>query len=125
MKLMKKFIPLLCALTLVLACQNQNPQSSNPMKNNIAAIRQVMLDQQKAWSRNDLEGFMQGYWKSDSLKFYGQSGLTKGWSLPWKTIKSILAQRIQANSVLNYSTSVHSSGRLLGDGTLSFRSRSR
>lgn len=76
---MKKFIPLLCALTLVLACQNQSPQSSNPMKNNIAAIRQVMLDQQKAWSRNDLEGFMQGYWKSDSLKFYGQSGLTKGW----------------------------------------------
>ncbi len=22
---------------------------------------------------------MQGYWKSDSLKFYGNSGLTKGW----------------------------------------------
>lgn len=44
-----------------------------------AAILTVMKAQEKAWSNNDLEGFMQGYWKSDSLKFYGSSGLTKGW----------------------------------------------
>lgn len=43
------------------------------------AILSVMKAQEKAWSQNDLEGFMQGYWKSDSLKFYGSSGLTKGW----------------------------------------------
>ena len=42
-------------------------------------ILEVMKLQEKAWSNNDLEGFMQGYWKSDSLKFYGSSGLTKGW----------------------------------------------
>ncbi|GER60435.1 hypothetical protein ULMA_25430 [Patiriisocius marinus] len=44
-----------------------------------AAILKVMKDQEIAWSKNDLEGFMQGYIKSDSLKFYGKSGLTKGW----------------------------------------------
>ena len=44
-----------------------------------AAILGVMKAQEKAWSQNDLEGFMQGYWKSDSLKFYGSNGLTKGW----------------------------------------------
>lgn len=43
------------------------------------AILNVLHQQGKAWSENDLEGFMQGYWKSDSLKFYGSSGLTKGW----------------------------------------------
>ena len=43
------------------------------------AILNVMKAQEKAWSQNDLEGFMQGYWKSDSLKFYGSRGLTKGW----------------------------------------------
>lgn len=43
------------------------------------AIKAVMKLQEKAWSQNDLEGFMQGYWKSDSLKFYGRNGLTKGW----------------------------------------------
>ena len=44
-----------------------------------AAILKVMKDQEIAWSHNDLEGFMKGYFKSDSLKFYGKSGLTKGW----------------------------------------------
>ena len=43
------------------------------------AIKSVMKLQEKAWSQNDLEGFMKGYWKSDSLKFYGSSGLTYGW----------------------------------------------
>lgn len=43
------------------------------------AILSVLNIQQKAWTEHDLEGFMQGYWKSDSLKFYGKNGLTQGW----------------------------------------------
>ncbi|MCZ4317466.1 nuclear transport factor 2 family protein [Aequorivita viscosa] len=43
------------------------------------AILSVLKTQEIAWTQNDLEGFMQGYWKSDSLKFYGSSGLTNGW----------------------------------------------
>ena len=48
-------------------------------KEDTEAIRAVMKAQQEAWSNHDLEGFMQGYWKSDSLKFYGSRGLTLGW----------------------------------------------
>lgn len=44
-----------------------------------AAILKVMKNQEIAWSTNDLDGFMEGYYKSDSLKFYGKNGLTKGW----------------------------------------------
>lgn len=44
-----------------------------------AAILKVLDQQQKAWNNYDLEGFMQGYWKSDSLKFYGSNGVTQGW----------------------------------------------
>ena len=44
-----------------------------------AGIRLVMEAQEIAWNKHDLEGFMQGYWKSDSLKFYGSNGLTYGW----------------------------------------------
>ncbi|MEZ4858392.1 MAG: nuclear transport factor 2 family protein [Flavobacteriaceae bacterium] len=44
-----------------------------------AAILAVMKAQEAAWSKNDLEGFMQGYWKSDSLKFFGSKGITYGW----------------------------------------------
>lgn len=42
-------------------------------------IQQVMKDQERSWSSGDLEGFMEGYWKSDSLVFVGRRGLTHGW----------------------------------------------
>lgn len=43
------------------------------------AIHQVLEEQQAAWNRADLEGFMQGYWRSDSLMFIGKNGLKYGW----------------------------------------------
>lgn len=43
------------------------------------AIQKVLKKQRMAWSENNLEEFMEGYWKSDSLKFYGLNGLTYGW----------------------------------------------
>jgi ketosteroid isomerase-like protein len=43
------------------------------------AILKVMTDQQAAWNRGDIDEFMKGYWKSDSLLFVGKSAPTKGW----------------------------------------------
>ncbi|HEX8315251.1 MAG TPA: DUF4440 domain-containing protein [Flavisolibacter sp.] len=42
-------------------------------------IRQLLANQTKAWNRGDVEGFMQTYWKNDSLMFIGKSGVTRGW----------------------------------------------
>lgn len=42
-------------------------------------IISIMNNQEQAWSNYDIEGFMKGYWKSDSLKFYGSNGITHGW----------------------------------------------
>ena len=70
---MKKYFLILCLLTFITGF------SQTSEKEDKVAIQSVMALQEKAWSNNDLEGFMQGYWKSDSLKFYGSSGLTKGW----------------------------------------------
>jgi len=66
------------------------------------SIKSVMKLQEKAWSQNDLEGFMKGYWKSDSLKFYGSNGLTQGW------------EQTLANYKKGYPTKDHS-------GTLTFK----
>ncbi len=43
------------------------------------AIRQLLERQTTSWNRGDVEGFMQTYWKSDSLMFIGKSGITWGW----------------------------------------------
>ena len=48
-------------------------------KSGEAKIRQLLSVQTEAWNRGDVEGFMQTYWKNDSLMFIGKSGVTKGW----------------------------------------------
>lgn len=70
---MKKLILLFCFISM-LSCQAQTSE-----KEDKEAMLSVMALQEEAWSKNDLEGFMKGYWKNESLKFFGSSGLTKGW----------------------------------------------
>ena len=43
------------------------------------AILKVMAKQQQDWNRGDIDGFMQSYWKSDSLMFLGKKGPNYGW----------------------------------------------
>jgi len=42
-------------------------------------IRKILDDQTNAWNRGDIEGFMKGYWKNDSLMFIGKNGINRGW----------------------------------------------
>lgn len=64
---------------LLFNCNNNQDQQKDTFETDKAEILKVLNTQEKAWSNHDLEGFMQGYWKSDSLKFYGSRGLTYGW----------------------------------------------
>ncbi len=93
---MKKilFISIICLI--ISSCSTSSEEQDKK------AILAVMDAQQIAWSKHDLEGFMQGYWKSDSLKFYGSNGVTLGWE---KTL---------ANYKRGYPTPDHS-------GTLKFK----
>ncbi len=43
------------------------------------AIRKVIENQQSAWNRGDLEGFMAGYWNSPELTFFSGAHESKGW----------------------------------------------
>lgn len=69
-----KTIQITIIALLLFSCTNGSSEADD-----IAAIKQILNVQQEAWSKNDIESFMQGYWKSDSLKFYGSSGITSGW----------------------------------------------
>lgn len=44
-----------------------------------AAIRRLLTLQTEAWNVGNIEGFMQTYWKSDSLMFIGKKGVVRGW----------------------------------------------
>lgn len=44
-----------------------------------AAIRRVLDQQVEAWNRGDLEGFMDGYAQTDSLRFASGGNVRHGW----------------------------------------------
>lgn len=43
-------------------------------------VREAIRLQEMAWNKGDVEGFMDGYWQNDSLKFIGSKGITYGWT---------------------------------------------
>ena len=63
------FLILALNLTVVVHAQ-QGPE---------AAICDVLEKQVTAWNRGDIDGFMEGYWKSEKLTFVTSSGVTRGW----------------------------------------------
>jgi ketosteroid isomerase-like protein len=64
-----------------------------------AEIRLVMEAQEIAWNNHDLEGFMQGYWKSEDLKFYGANGLTLGWDQTLENYKRNYPTKAESGSL--------------------------
>jgi hypothetical protein len=77
------------------------------------SIRVVLSEQEKAWNIGDIEAYMQGYQKSDSLKFIGKNGIQFGWqktldnyhkSYPDKAAMGILRFDIVKIDVLSVSS---------------------
>ena len=45
----------------------------------IAAVRTVLDAQKDAWNRGDIEGYMDGYARSDKITFVSGDTITRGW----------------------------------------------
>jgi ketosteroid isomerase-like protein len=69
---------LLSGLSLA-GCTTARPVATTEPAAARRAIVQVLTTQTAAWNRGDIPGFMEGYWKSDSLVFIGRKGPTYGW----------------------------------------------
>ena len=68
------FVPAAFVLSAagVLAAAPKNPNAD-------AEIRAVMAAQAAAWNRGDIDGFMEGYARSNSTEFVSGGRLTRGW----------------------------------------------
>lgn len=42
-------------------------------------IMDSMKQQETCWNEGDIDCFMEGYWKSEKLRFMGKNGVTYGW----------------------------------------------
>ena len=62
-------------------------------------IRKVLANQTESWNRGDLENFMNGYWKNDSLTFVGKDGITYGYQNTLNNYKKNYANKDQMGSL--------------------------
>jgi len=75
---MKQIISSIILITIISCSTNENDGIK---------ILNVMKMQEKAWSNGNIDGFMQGYWQSDSLMFIGKNGIKYGWKTTFDNYK--------------------------------------
>lgn len=75
---MKKYFLLILVSLSIVSFGKPKPKKKAAVNPRIE-IQTLLSNQQKAWNEFNLEGYMQGYWKSDSLTFVGKRGVTRGW----------------------------------------------
>ncbi len=72
---LKRIVAVLC-LTLFPVIRGAAKTSDTSVK---SAVENVLRQQETAWNRRDLDGFMTGYWNSPDLTFFSGAKLTSGW----------------------------------------------
>jgi ketosteroid isomerase-like protein len=58
---------------------SRKPPQTKADARNAAAIRAVLEAQRDAWNRGDIEGYMDGYERSDETVFVSGDNVTHGW----------------------------------------------
>lgn len=89
-----------------------------------AQILEKLNDQQSAWNRGDLEGFMVAYHRSDSLKFIGRNGVNYGWDNVLNNYKKYYSSPQEMGNlnftVIHLDALANTSYRLIGSYELSY-----
>ena len=71
------FTGILLSFLFSVSAQNKDEQ----------AILFILKSQTTEWNRGNIDAFMEGYWKNDSLMFIGKSGVTYGYNNTLKNYK--------------------------------------
>jgi len=78
---MKKILGLVLSVLVFASCNRFD------VKIEEQAIMEVINQQSQAWNKGDVEGYMQGYWKSEKLRFASGDKVTYGWQQTLKNYK--------------------------------------
>ena len=68
-----------CFFTLLAIIITTTLPASAQMSGDEALIRIMLAAQVTEWNRGNIDGYMSGYWESDSMVFIGKSGPTYGY----------------------------------------------
>jgi len=89
-------------MSLVLLAANVSAQSTKKVRDIESAIMTVLNKQVDAWNEGDIEGFMDGYWKSDDMRFVSGNSVSKGWQAAFDRYRKAYDSR-EKMGVLSFS----------------------
>ena len=81
------FFALATSLFVLVSCSDHNSGAGR------TEIIQALNNQQQAWNDGDIDGFMAGYWKNDSLMFVSGDHVSYGWQKVTDNYKSKYATK--------------------------------
>jgi len=88
----------LLAFASILGSASISAQPANPA----TEIENVLRAQEAAWNRGDIDGFMNGYWRSDETVFVSGDDVTRGWQKVLNRYKTKYSDRVKMG-VLTFS----------------------
>jgi SnoaL-like domain len=74
---MKRRTALVAALLLVVGLPAAAQAAENLAKAQVIAL---LTEQVADWNKGDLNGFMEGYWRSPETEYVGAAGIVQGWN---------------------------------------------
>jgi uncharacterized protein (TIGR02246 family) len=87
---MRPTLLITCCILLAAVVRATPEQSPNP----VAEIQSVLREQQQAWNRGDIDGFMNGYARSPSTVFVSGDEARRG----WETVRERYRQKYSDHS---------------------------
>ena len=99
-----------------------NPTKITVLEGEALAMSAVLEAQQDAWNAGDIEGFMQGYDKSEQLRFASGGDITFGWQDTLTRYQARYTSRAQMGTlrfdIKDVEIITHDSGMIFGKWTL-------
>ena len=83
-------VAIACCVLIVMTSSSVLAETEDP----VAQVRAVFHDQQDAWNRGDIDGFMNGYARSGSTVFISEDKVTRG----WETVRDRYTQKYSSRA---------------------------
>ena len=95
------------ALAVLFFCACLSYAQDTLQLSNEERIKTVLTTQAEAWNKGDIEGYMQGYVKSDSLLFTSGGKIQRGWNATFEKYKKSYDSKAKMGTLVFTQIEVH------------------
>lgn len=96
----RRAVPVLGVVLLATGCASLGAGGQAEVRDHVLAVLRTQVE---AWNRGDLEGFMDGYWRSPDLVFTSGGRVQRGWQTTLDRYRAAYGERTETMGTLSFS----------------------